>query len=29
MAPSAITWMPIYRRLGTRRLGTTFLCILL
>jgi hypothetical protein len=27
MAPSTITWMPTYRRLGTRRLGTTFLCI--
>jgi hypothetical protein len=27
MAPSAITWTPIYGRLGTRRLGTAFLCI--
>jgi hypothetical protein len=25
MAPSAITWTPIYERLGTRRLGTVFL----
>jgi hypothetical protein len=25
--PSAITWMPICGRLGTRRLGTAFLCI--
>jgi hypothetical protein len=29
MAPSAITWITIYGRLGTRRLGTAFLCILL
>jgi hypothetical protein len=28
-APSTITWMTIYGRLGTRRLGTAFLCILL
>jgi hypothetical protein len=28
MAPSAITWTPIYGRLGTRRLGTITLCIL-
>jgi hypothetical protein len=28
-APSAIMWTPIYGRLGTRRLGTAFLCILL
>jgi hypothetical protein len=28
-APSAITWMAIFGRLGTRRLGTAFLCILL
>jgi hypothetical protein len=27
MAPTAITWTPIYGRLGTRRLGTVFLCI--
>jgi hypothetical protein len=27
MAPSAITWAPIYGRLGTRRLGTVILCI--
>jgi hypothetical protein len=26
-APSAVTWTPIYERLGTRRLGTAFLCI--
>jgi hypothetical protein len=26
-APSTVTWMPIYGRLGTRRLGTAFLCI--
>jgi hypothetical protein len=26
-APSAITWIPIYRRLGTRRLGTVILSI--
>jgi hypothetical protein len=26
-APSAITWIPIYGRLGTRRLGTVILCI--
>jgi hypothetical protein len=26
-APSAVTWTPIYGRLGTRRLGTVFLCI--
>jgi hypothetical protein len=26
-APSAITWTPIYGRLGTRRLGTVVLCI--
>jgi hypothetical protein len=26
-APSAIMWIPIYRRLGTRRLGTVILCI--
>jgi uncharacterized membrane protein len=26
-APSAITWTTIYGRLGTRRLGTAFLCI--
>jgi hypothetical protein len=29
MAPSAITWIAIFGRLGTRRLGTAFLCILL
>jgi hypothetical protein len=29
MAPSAIMWTTIYGRLGTRRLGTAFLCILL
>jgi hypothetical protein len=29
MAPSAITWTAIFGRLGTRRLGTAFLCILL
>jgi hypothetical protein len=29
MAPSAIMWTTIYERLGTRRLGTAFLCILL
>jgi hypothetical protein len=28
-APSAITWIAIFGRLGTRRLGTAFLCILL
>jgi hypothetical protein len=28
-APSTIMWMTIYGRLGTRRLGTAFLCILL
>jgi hypothetical protein len=28
-APSTITWTTIYGRLGTRRLGTAFLCILL
>jgi hypothetical protein len=27
MVPSAITWTPIYGRLGTRRLGTVTLCI--
>jgi hypothetical protein len=27
MVPSTITWTPIYGRLGTRRLGTAFLCI--
>jgi hypothetical protein len=27
MAPSTITWIPIHRRLGTRRLGTVILCI--
>jgi hypothetical protein len=27
MEPSAITWTTIYRRLGTGRLGTLFLCI--
>jgi hypothetical protein len=27
MAPSAITWTPIYERLDTRRLGTVVLCI--
>jgi hypothetical protein len=27
MVPSAITWIPIYGRLGTRRLGTAILCI--
>jgi hypothetical protein len=26
-APSAITWTPIYGRLGTRRLGTVVPCI--
>jgi hypothetical protein len=26
-APSAIMWIPIYGRLGTRRLGTVILCI--
>jgi hypothetical protein len=26
-APSVITWVPIYGRLGTRRLGTVILCI--
>jgi hypothetical protein len=26
-APSAITWISIYGRLGTRRLGTVILCI--
>jgi hypothetical protein len=26
-APSAMTWTPIYGRLGTRRLGTVTLCI--
>jgi hypothetical protein len=26
-APSVIMQMPRYRRLGTRRLGTAFLCI--
>jgi hypothetical protein len=26
-APSTITWTTIYGRLGTRRLGTVFLCI--
>jgi hypothetical protein len=25
--PSAITWTPIYGRLGDRRLGTVILCI--
>jgi hypothetical protein len=29
MAPSTITWTTIYGGLGTRRLGTAFLCILL
>jgi hypothetical protein len=28
-APSAITWTTLYGRLGTRRLGTAFPCILL
>jgi hypothetical protein len=27
MVPSAMTWTPIYERLGTRRLGTVLLCI--
>jgi hypothetical protein len=27
IAPSAIMWIPIYGRLGTRRLGTVILCI--
>jgi hypothetical protein len=27
MAPSSITWIPIYGRLGTRRLGTVILSI--
>jgi hypothetical protein len=26
-APSAVTWIPTYGRLGTRRLGTVLLCI--
>jgi hypothetical protein len=28
MAPSTVMWMPIYRRLGTGRLGTIILSIL-
>jgi hypothetical protein len=27
MAPSAITWTPIYERLGDRRFGTVIFCI--